>query len=220
MKSIVILITFYLFVNDAYGQSLITIFKHLPLDCTPELSKKQKDTLLLQGEYILPGGDSIETVKYTIDTTLIKKGYLSYEYNFTTGQNGFIAFELRRFRRANGTLIFVYSRYGGMLRAFEQQDVIIYELKNGKLVINNDGLLPSEIPIKDFFIKDTPKDIIAYASKYVNQSYSLYPDNSSSISYTIDPQFPNEEENKKYILGYTIVFTWNGNRFIKKLQKG
>ena len=64
--------TFFLTITlyiSTYGQSLTFFFKNLPPDCTPELTFTQRDSLLKRLDFVIPGGDSIETVKYTLDVS-------------------------------------------------------------------------------------------------------------------------------------------------------
>jgi hypothetical protein len=214
MKVYIVVLALSFFPASGYCQSMVEIFKKLPADCTPQLSKKERTILLQKGKYILPGSDSIETVVYSIDTNTAND-YLRYEYNFTTGQNGFITFELRKFKKANGKYIVVYSRIGGMLRAFDQQALTIYNLQNGKLVENKENLLPAEVPIKEFIKRNTQDSIVAYIGKYSTRTFDLNPQVKNTICYNIFPNIPLDNY-ANYIAGEKIYFRWNGKRFIKK----
>ena len=85
---------------SAFSQSMVSIFRMLPANCTPGLDLKAKNILLKKGTYILPGGDSVETVQYEIDTTHTDD-YIYFGSSFTTGQNGFDEFQIRKFTRTN-----------------------------------------------------------------------------------------------------------------------
>jgi hypothetical protein len=191
------------------------IFRLLPAECTPELDSKQRDTLLKNGEYILPGGNSLETVKYIIDVTP-SPFYLRYEYSFTTGQRGFLAFELKKFIKKDGSIIIVFSRYGGVPVDAHQQELIVFNYKDKKLMPNKENLLSKEIPIKNYLKSKTPDSIAIKIENIMNTSYSLDSENLNSISFNLFPVIPLEEL-EKYILGDSISFTWDGKKFIKKL---
>ena len=193
------------------------IFRLLPADCTPELDSKQRDTLLKNGEYILPGGDSMETIKYDIDS-FGYSNYLHYVFSFTTGQNAFVGFELRKFKRNDSSIFIVYSRVGGALRAYDQHDLFIFDYKNGKLILSKERLLPVNIPVKNFLKKETPDSIAKKIKSYVMATYILHSENPNTISFNLYPGVPLDEYEKN-ILGYTMLFTWNGKSFTRKLVK-
>ena len=215
MKSLIVLLSISLTSLSSHCQSMAEIFKLLPSDCTPELNLKQRDTLLKNSEYILPGGDSLETVKYTIDAAP-SPFYLRYVYSFTTGQRVFLAFELKKFTRKDGSILIVFSRYGGVPVNAHQQELIVFNYKNRKLVLNKENLLLEEVPIKYYLKNDTPDSIASKIKNIMNASYSLNSENPNSISFDLFPVVPLEEL-EKYILGDSISFTWDGKEFVKKL---
>jgi len=191
------------------------IFRLLPSYCAPELDSKQRDTLLKNGEYILPGGDSMETVKYTIDTTR-SPFYLHYVYDFTTGQRGFLSFELKKITRKDGTILIIFSRYGGVPVDAHQQELIVFNYKNKKLIPNKENLLLKEVPIKYYLKDNTPDSIASKIKNVMNASYSLNSEDPNSISFDLLPVVPLEEL-EKYILGDSMSLTWDGKKFVKKL---
>src|SRR6201989_3537579 len=103
MKKFVIL-TFLITPFLLQGQSMDSIFRLFPVTCTPELNSKQKDTLLRTKDYIIHGGDTIETVKYELEIDETQQ-YLRYDYYFTTGQKGFNTYELRKFKKKDGSSV-------------------------------------------------------------------------------------------------------------------
>ena len=86
----------------SYEQSMESIFNLLPPESTPELNSEQKKILLKNKEYIIPNGDSLETVKYSLEIDETNQ-YLRYEYYFTTGQKGFNSYEIRKFKKKDGS---------------------------------------------------------------------------------------------------------------------
>ena len=191
------------------------IFRLLPPDCTPELNSKQRDTLLKNGEYILPGGDSLETIEYELDSSGFSD-YLRYGFHFTTGQNAFLSIELRKFRRNDGRILIVYSRVGGMLRAYDQHEIFIFDYKDSKLTVSKQKLLPVNVLIKDFLKKGTPDSIAKKIKSYVMTTYRLDPENPNTISYNLFPGAPLDDM-EKYLLSDSMSFTWNGRSFTRKL---
>ena len=216
MKCLIVLLLMSLANFGSYSQSMAEIFKLLPPECTPELNSKQRDTLLKNGEYILPGGDSLETIEYELDSSGFSD-YLRYGFHFTTGQNAFLSIELRKFRRNNGRILIVYSRVGGMLRAYDQHEIFIFDYKDSKLVLNRQKLLPLNIPINDFLKNGTPDSIAKKIENYVMATYSLQPENPISISFDLYPSVPLDDL-EKYLLTDSMLFIWNGKSFGRKLR--
>lgn len=197
------------------GQTMSFFFKQIPAEWTPELSSKQKDTLLQKGNYIIPGGDSLNTTKYVVDITTTD--YLSSEYSFTTGQKAFIHFELRRFTNTNGRQFIVYSTCSGMRKAYSQADLMIFDIENGILKQNiHQKLLPETIAITDFVKKETPDSIKVKIEKAVNDCYDLYPASKNEITFRIHLNW--SEDFEQWLIGNTLSFTWNGHSFDKKIK--
>src|SRR5687767_8380991 len=105
-RIVVLIIIALVFESNLFGQSMAEIFRLLPEDCTPELDSKQREILLQAGTYILPGGDSLETIEYELDSSGFSD-YLRYGFHYTTGQNAFLSIELRKFRRNDGGILIV-----------------------------------------------------------------------------------------------------------------
>lgn len=209
-------ILLFLFISfNSLAQSMAEILRLLPAEHALDLDLKQRDTLLQNGEYILPGGDSLETIKFELSLD-DESGYIRFSLGFTTGQNGFVLIELRRFKRNDGSILIVYSRVGGALRAYDQHDILFFDYKNSKLVLSKKKLLPVNIPIKDFLNKGTPDSIVKKIQSRVTGTYSLDPADLKSFSYNLIPSV--SEDLEKYILRYSMIFTWNGKSFTKKLN--
>lgn len=215
MRQLFLLILTTFLLTDSFAQTMTSIFRQLPSECTPELSSKQRDTLVVKGEYVVPGGDSIETLKYSIETNETKD-YLRYEYNFTTGQSGFIVFELRRFQKENGKKFVVFSRFGGVSRNYYQHDLKVFDIEGAFLKENNSQtLLPKEVGIDSFLKEETQDTVKTIIERAVNSCYSLYPEVANQIDWTIIPEY--SEEYEPFVLAYTLTFTWTGLSFERKL---
>jgi hypothetical protein len=215
MKLLKLLFVIFIPVTS-YCQTIKSIFRQLPIECTPDLNNKEKEILLQKHSYTIPGGDSIETVNYTIDD--MSKDYMQYEYSFTTGQNGFNIYELKVFKSLNGSDIIIFSTYGGTRASFFQNDLKIFYLKNGHLVEDKkQRLLPQSISIDHFLKKKTPDSIKKIIEQAMSTSYFLTSERKKSIEFTIYPEYPLKEY-EKWILGYSFIFTWTGNKFIRKIN--
>ncbi len=173
MKKWTIIITFIYFINLSYAQDIKEIFKAFPLEYTPELSQSGKDSILQYGEYIIPGGDSVNTSKY--DYYNENENYIRLEYSFTTGQNGFFMIQLKKFKKENGDIIVVYTKHGGMLRAYDQHELIVFNYLNKHFTINKIIKLPSTIEPKVFLSRKLQKDTQMEYSKSISTGYDLNP---------------------------------------------
>lgn len=202
---------------DLNSQSLADVFKLLPLECTPELSYKQRDTLLMDGAYTLPVKDSLEIVEYTIDTES-DSNYIRYDYNFTTGQTAFIVFELRKFKTGDGKVFIVFSRYGGLPTAFEQNALKIYYPESDTLrEFKHQKLLPEAVDVEDFLKPGTPNSIKTKLHDMVSCSYDLSPAEDEVYIRLVNQTETGEDE--KWIASYIYAFTWNGKVFKKRAVK-
>lgn len=216
MKQLILLLTVYFTLPGltVHGQTMTSFFRQLPIDWTPSLSTMQKDSLLQKGDYVIPGGDSLNTSKYSVDTS--SSDYLRCEYYFTTGQKAFIRYELRRFTKTDGKQFIVYSKYGGMEKAYSQVDLKIFYIVDGRIKEDaNQKLLPNKVPIKEFLKQGAPAFTKTDLQKVANDCYDLSPEVQNHIVFRIAPNGSTDFE--QWILGYTMSFTWNGSTFKQKL---
>ena len=162
MKKLILTIATLIFFYFAPAQTIKALFLKLPKECTPEINVKERQLLLQKGEYVEPGGDSEETEKYEIEEGEGEpdNDFLRVEQSSTTDQSGFLAIELKRFKKSNGDTILIYSRYGGVSAFFNQQALLIFNIKNGKLIDNKENLLPDTVDLMRFIKEGTPDSII------------------------------------------------------------
>ncbi len=207
--TILMLCGFYLTANS---QTMASLFLMLPSECTPELNIDERKILLQNGEYIIPGGDSLETVEYAMDTTS-SINCLFYEFYFTTGQRAFITFELRKFKKNNGKEILVFTRCGGLAASYEQQDVRVFDIQKNYLKVNSSNLLPKNIALSKFIKKETPDSIKTKLGQSINACYELISTDSKNIEYRV---FQQTDMANDWIVCNAFEFVWNGSKFIMK----
>lgn len=213
MKSIITFLAFILVPILSFSQSMASVFNLLPPDCTPELNSGERKILLKDKEYVLPGGDSIETVKYNIDIDEANQ-YLRYEFTYTTGQRAFIAYEVRKFKKTDGSSLILFSSYGGLMRAFDQSEIHAFEYRNKRLVRLKKELFQPRINVSWFLKLNTPDSIKKQVEEYTSCSYDLSPDLKNGISCRIYFEVFTDEFNN-YLLGDAILFTWTGKSFTR-----
>ena len=188
-----------------------SIFKLLSPDCTPELNSLQRDSLLQNKEYIIPGGDTLETTKYELEIDEDKQ-YLIYNNYFTTGQQGFLTYEVRKFKKTDGSWLIVLSGYGGMKRAFDQLQVIAYKFQSNRLIKINEQVLPEKIDINIFLKANTPDSISKKIASCSSCSFYFSPDLENAIVYRMFPECVGQEF-EQYLLGDAVLFSWTGETF-------
>lgn len=206
--TLILLITFSL-TNLSFGQTIQEIFKSLPLNYTSELTTGAKDSLIEQGTYTIPDGDSDETMKVDYSA---EKNYIRLYYYYTTGQRGFIVIELRRFQKTDGSCVVVYSKFGGAERAYDQDSLLTFDYENGTLKQNENLGLPENLETRAF-LKDNLPDSLKGEKITLSTSYNLKPKETNCIEYEVDPQ---SDRFNEWIKTERILFTWNGKRFEKR----
>ena len=193
-----------------------SIIRLLPIECTPDLTQKQKNLLLKQSTFELPGGDSLERIEYSLDTPVLKN-YASFQFNYTTGQSGFGIFELKRLKTTAGIQMIIFSRYGGARTLYSQDTLKIFTLSNGRLVEDKEQrLLPQSIDYNEFLKKKTPDSIRKRIESYTNRCYFLDPEKPNQVEFNLYTSFMGEELND-WLLGDSFIFTWNGRYFKRRL---
>ena len=212
MKRLIIFSFLFLSSCLSYEQSMESIFNLLPRESTPELNSEQKKILLKNKEYIIPNGDSLETVKYSLEIDETNQ-YLRYEYYFTTGQKGFNTYEIRKFKKKDGSSLIVFSSYGGAIKAFDQTELVTFEYKNKRLSKTKNNPLPGKINIDRFLKANTPDSIRKEVEIYSNRSFDLSPELKNEIGYRVSFEIINDEI-EKYLLGDVILFPWTGKGFV------
>lgn len=194
--------------HGALGQTIQEIFKALPLSYTIELSSEAKNLLIEEGNYTLPIGDSLETMRVDY---LAAKDYIKLQYYFTTGQSGFFVIELKKFQKIDGAPIVVYSKFGGTPSAFEQHSLVTFDYKNGTLQSNKTLGLPDAIETA-VFLKENLPDSLKEEKISISTSYNLNPEKSNQVEYEISPQ---SDQFVPWIQTKKLTFEWNGHRFQK-----
>ncbi len=208
-REILTVLLIFSLTNLSFAQSILEIFKSLPLEYTLELSNEAKASLMERGNYTFPGGDSIETMEAEF---LAQKDFLRIAYYFTTGQSGFIVIELRKFQKIDGSLIVVYSKFGGTRRAFEQHSLLTFDYNNGTFKLNKNLGLPENIESEEF-LKDNLPDSFKGDRTMLSYSFNLEPEETNGIAYEINSQTNQFDE---LIKTNRFLFIWNGTRFEKK----
>jgi hypothetical protein len=210
MTVVLLLIVF----GKSFAQDKRTIFKLLPVDCTPDLSKAERDSLLINRTYTLPGGDSTDTVQYSLDTTG-DADFFSYGQYYTTGQRGFLHFEVLSLPRSDGGKVILFSRVGGAPFTFSQQELRVFNFSKGRLKESKEKLLPVTVDPKHFLSAGTPDSIMKHIDNYISSSYDF----AAGIKNTIAYQLLIDDAIKRYVEREVVYFKWNGKKFVMKKEE-
>ncbi len=212
MKTILkILIAMTVLTISSNSQTIDDYFKSLPAKYSFDLTKTAKDSLLIYENYTIPGGDSSSTE--VIGITEKRNDFIELHYGFSTGQRAFQIIQLRLFKKIDGTPLIVYSKFGGLQRAFDQHFLITYEYKKGNLLKTPEVFLPETIPFNSFIKQDIPESLRT-KYKMLSTSYNLYPKILNTIEYVLSPQFLYENtEFEQWIKTLSIQYKWNGLEF-------
>ena len=198
----------------SHGQTIQEIFKALPLEYTPELTKIEKDSLIMFGTYILPGGDSLEMSKYDYNSDT--ENYIHLESSYINGPSGFFVIELRKFTKQDGKVIVVYAKYGGGPRMFDQHELIVFDYSSNKFTLNKTIKLPSTIEAKEFLKNPLPKNFNKHYSNSLSSSYDLNPSDIEGVEYMAYPQVASDEV---FMETQGFIYKWNGDTFLKSKRK-
>jgi len=195
-------------------QDMAGLFRLLPIAYTPELKNKGKEILIRKGEYTIPGGDSTDMEKYSIDTDRTKN-YLRCEDGYTTGQRGFSIIEIKKFKKLNGEFILVFSKYGGVPVEFDQQEFKVFDIKKGKLIESKENLIPNDIGLKNLLRTGYSDSLFTLIKNNTNSSFLLNSETENEIEFRISSPL-DIDDYKNYMIGNVILFTWNGQSFVKR----
>ena len=76
--------------------------------------------------------------------------------------------------------------------------------------------MPKNIPLSRFLKKETPDAAKKRIGSAVNFRYDLFTEKQNEFEFTMFPQSPIDED-EKWVIGYSFLFTWTGKVFEQKL---
>jgi len=201
---------------DTYSQSkpIDKVLLLLPDGLISNLTIMDRQTILEKKKFY-PSDNTEESITvFELRDNDKYNDRLSLRSSFETGQtlNGIT--ELRIFFKTNGDTIVILSSYGGTNGLVEQLNLYTFSLKNETL-INQENLLPENIPIKDFFKPNTPDSIFEKYGGY-NYCYDLIYAADNTVEFSID--FRWNQYKDSWLLGYTFIFKWINDKFEKEIK--
>ena len=148
-----------------------------------------------------------------LDTT---KKFIRIESSYETGQRAFSTFEIRCFTKNNGDKIIVFSNYSGVPHLYQQDTILVFNYKYGKLEISKIEYLPKVIGINDFVKPNTPASVRKKYSEFSNSCYELGYEGDNITYCLYDGDIILNNLDVSYLLGNAIEFVWNGEKFKRK----
>lgn len=192
------------------AQNMDAVFRKLPLACTPGLSAGQRDSLILNGNYVPNKSDPSKSIRYEkrdIHPELANN-YCKYSMNI---ENRFYVFELKRYKRRIRKDFVIFARCGGLFDSYSQQEFKIYTLKGDTLIENSkQTILPETPDISAFLKKETPDSVKTKIAQSTNLCYDLEGQLTFRI-YTKNNEI--DELFQTWRTTLEIVFLWNGSSF-------
>ena len=190
------------------GQNIEAIAKMLSPELLPKLTESRIDSLLTDGHYIIPGGDTIVTEQYHVEQ--YGDEYLKLTFSFDPGPSGYFIIELRRFNRVNGSPIVVYTKWGGGRRVYDQHNLLVFEYEEDKLVESKTVVLPKKLSDLDYYQSNLPDSVDQTQLKAGSTSYDLNPERVNGVSYNA-----NGSQHLEWFNDSCCAYIWNGKEFEK-----
>jgi len=188
---------------------VLNAFYALPLDLFSEMTVEGRYALVKNDEWTIPGGDSLEQTAYRLE--LVNDTTARILWTFTTGQRGFVAYELALFSSWSKWPVLVLSQYGGHPTAVEQQELEAFRKEFGSWNDQADLSLPQVPAVETYFLVDS----LNADQSVVEPPLGHFSFEENRIVYTIFPKFHAQAER---ITKQKFIWQWNGKAFIPEEQ--
>ncbi len=214
-KKLLLFLILLLPVKLLSAQDIKDIFKILPATYTEDLNVAAKDSLLKGKDFYPANNDSNQIVVYRLEKLDSNKNFLRVEMSFESGQAGYVIIELRSFKTTKENWIIVLSKVDGTHNMFNQNTLVVfsYNKPSGLTKTNLLGLIQN-VSIRNFIKPNTPTSMIKKYKSYSSVSYEL--GYLGNITLRLAEDFDLAHLDKKWLLGTSIEFIWNSNRFVKQ----
>ncbi|MCX6271399.1 MAG: DUF3256 family protein [Bacteroidetes bacterium] len=213
IRNIIIGIGLVILSFDLNAQKISDIFLLMPDSLVDNLSFNDRTKILTKGK-LYPSTNNAQSIEvYTLEQQDTIKNYLRIELSYESGQAAYVIFEIRSFNTSKGDKVIVFSNVGGAHNDYNQNELVFFDFKKGKLQVSRTDYLPRTIGLKDFIKFNTPDSLREKYDEYSCSSYELGYD-GNNITYRLNDNYLFDNEfDSSYILGNSIEFRWNGNRF-------
>ncbi len=188
------------------------LFLSLPAYCTPGLSTSERKTLLKDTDYTVPARKEEDEIDYTIDT--VTSTYLSYEFSNSKGQGTNENYEIKKFKSAAGKSFLLFSKTGDPRVHSNKYILKMYDISGNSLVENFNSVIPEDLDYSIFLTFGTPDSVKASLAKTAYYTFDLDPTSIDKVSFNLILE---SDKDKKWLLGTTAVFMWNGKMFTSNI---
>lgn len=189
-------------------------FMMLPAECTPDLSRKEKEILIADGKFQHILENSSEDFYYTLSANQLPD-YLIYNQQLLDQDNGYRSFELKKLVHNNDSII-IFSRSLGFGYLFKQTTLKVFEIGKDTLIESTKYNLPAQIDGDEFVKLGVPDSMKAMIHAAPNYGYILATESTNTIEYKI--VMPLWGINNWMTL-YALSIYWDGEVFTKSLLK-
>jgi len=221
----IILLTF-----DLKGQSISEFFKLVPTEYVDSMSVADRVKLMNNDTFYPKDNDDSCIEEYHLEYLDTERNFLRVESDYKTGQAAYGIIELRSFTKKNGNKILVVSNGAGIHQEFHTNEIVVFDYQKGKLQISRTASLPSHLDVNNFIKTNTPDSLkteyLSFSGSYdlgiidgiaqdVNGKTNSRP--LPNITYKLyDQEMDWYNIDGSYLLGNTIEFIWNGDRFVRQ----
>jgi len=189
-------------------QSMRSLFLQLPKECTPGLNSAHRKTLIETDECEVSNHGNKDAITYTIDTAT--DNYLEYEYTNSSGEGSHSSFEIKRLVTSKGDSILLFAKNSDTRDSTTIYTLKVYNISGRSLTPNADNLLPKNLDYSIFLKDNTPTLVKPYIEETSLYAFDLNASSKDQIVFYITL---NSDNDKKWLVGNSMVLTWTGSYF-------
>ncbi len=208
----IILFVLLAFSTYAPAQSMRDLLLMLPDDATPGLDESGRKALIKEGEYTISGKRDEDEIDYAVDTAT--DNYLSYEYSSSNGKGINITYTLKKFKLAANIYVLFFTTDGDIVNKNDKYVFKAYDIKGKSLEENQEHLIQENLGYSIFVKPETPDSIKSLIGKISYCTFDLGIQSADKINFQMTLE---NEKYKKWLIGDTIEFQWNGTLFVSNI---
>lgn len=208
--SSVFLLSLLSFGNNLAGQSILDLFKLVPIEFTAEISAVDKDSLIKNGSSGYYVGDTSFGYYGSIDTA---DRALSLE--LSSRGPGILSYSFKAFVSKEDTLLIIGVLEGASRGISDILALQAWQYYNGTLTPLNECGLAQKIPPSEFFTTELP-EWLKLEEIEINPEYHFLTKDANTVIYSIDPR---DDRLNPYLITKRFSFTWDGSGFQRQVNK-
>lgn len=206
------IILLFNFSIPAKSQSMTDLFLRLPSNCTPGLYSIGRQTLVKDTQYTVPGKKEVDEIDYSIDT--VSENYLAYEFSNSKGRGTNENYELKKFKKTDGSYILLFSKTGDIKVHSNIYVLKTFDITGNTLTEKIPGLIPENLDYSSFLKSNISDSVKTKLAKTAYTSFDLDAKAPGRIIFRIILQ---SDKDVQWLIGNSMVFTWNGAAFTSSI---